>query len=171
MELKEAQEMVEGLMREHNLTEWTFFFDNAKKRVAATWSNKRISFSKHLTPLLSREEVRQSALHEIAHAMTPGHGHNKVWKRTAASIGYTGERLITIESILKKHAQRASSWRKRASLSADLPPLRLGSKLLLDGEIYVVEKVNRVNLVIALDEEPQKKFRMPQHIAAHCVIM
>jgi len=38
------------------------------------------------------ESVTMTILHEIAHALTPGDGHGKLWKKTAQSIGYSGAR-------------------------------------------------------------------------------
>ena len=38
------------------------------------------------------ESVRDTILHEIAHALTPGDGHGKLWKATALSIGCSGAR-------------------------------------------------------------------------------
>lgn len=32
-------------------------------------------------------KVKKALLHEIAHALTPGHGHNKVWRGVCGKIG------------------------------------------------------------------------------------
>jgi SNF2 family DNA or RNA helicase len=37
------------------------------------------------------DEVIETILHEIAHAITPGAGHKTIWKETAVSIGSNGE--------------------------------------------------------------------------------
>ena len=39
------------------------------------------------------EEVRDTILHEVAHALVgPGHGHDTVWKATAAQVGARPQR-------------------------------------------------------------------------------
>lgn len=38
------------------------------------------------------KKVAQVFGHEVAHALTPGHGHDAVWRRVAISLGDTGER-------------------------------------------------------------------------------
>jgi predicted SprT family Zn-dependent metalloprotease len=38
------------------------------------------------------ESVTETILHEIAHALTPGDGHGKLWKATALRIGCSGAR-------------------------------------------------------------------------------
>jgi len=38
------------------------------------------------------ESVTETILHEIAHALTPGDGHGKLWKATALRIGCSGKR-------------------------------------------------------------------------------
>jgi len=40
----------------------------------------------------NRHHFRNTVLHEIAHILTPGHGHDRVWKAMARRIGCNGER-------------------------------------------------------------------------------
>lgn len=64
-------------------------------------------------PLASRnewEEVRNTVLHEIAHARTPGHNHDATWKRECLAIGGDGKRCYrnteqggTVIAIPKKY--------------------------------------------------------------------
>ena len=49
-------------------------------------------------PLASRntwEVVKRTVLHEIAHARTAGHHHDKVWQRECLAIGGDGKRCYT----------------------------------------------------------------------------
>lgn len=85
---------------------WSFEWDNAKRRRGATHFNtKTITMSKHLTPIRTRAAVRNTILHEIAHALVgPSHGHDRVWRAKAISIGCNGERCTS------DTAQVAHNW-------------------------------------------------------------
>ena len=94
MELQEIQKLGEKLLIKHNLPNWYFKFDNAKRRYGLCAHSKRtISLSKHLSPLRKKEDIVNTILHEIAHALVgPRNGHNHIWKRKALEIGCDGNR-------------------------------------------------------------------------------
>lgn len=74
MNLLEAKKMAEEEMKKHGLLEWSFSFDNAIERFGSCrLTSKKISLSKKLIELNSIERVRNTLLHEIAHALAP-HG-------------------------------------------------------------------------------------------------
>jgi predicted SprT family Zn-dependent metalloprotease len=76
-------------MEKHGLAGWTFGFDNAKRRAGlCNYTHKHISLSIHFVAHNSDEQVRDTILHEIAHALA-GHeaGHGLVWMYAAARIG------------------------------------------------------------------------------------
>lgn len=85
------------LMERHDLTDWTLVFDNAKTRAGVCrFDTKRIGLSQPLTRLHSDAEVRDTILHEIAHALVgPDHNHDDVWVRKAREIGCSGERCVS----------------------------------------------------------------------------
>jgi predicted SprT family Zn-dependent metalloprotease len=72
--------------------QWTFFFDHAVRRVGACHHDtKRISLSRHYVDIADIDDVKQTLLHEVAHAMVgKRHNHSQQWLDTARSIGYTG---------------------------------------------------------------------------------
>ena len=95
MILKDAEILAKQLMQQHGLTEigWRFEFDNAKRRFGVcNYTAKIIGLSRSLVELNDEARVRNTILHEIAHALTPGHGHDRVWSRKAREIGSDGER-------------------------------------------------------------------------------
>lgn len=94
---KRAQELAKALMRLHRLSsEWSFAFDRSKTRFGkCNYRKKQISLSKHLVELNGEAEVRDTILHEIAHALLPrGAGHGPAWKSLALSIGCNGRRCF-----------------------------------------------------------------------------
>lgn len=90
MLLEHAESLAITLMIKHNIYQrgWKFKFDNAKKRFGVCrHRSKIISLSKHLVSLNEVNQVQDTILHEIAHALTPGHGHDWIWKQKAKEIG------------------------------------------------------------------------------------
>ena len=83
-----------GLMREHGLNTWKFKFDHSTRRAGCcNYHDKCISVSFDLARAASEEEIRDTLLHEIAHALVgKKHGHSAVWKEKAKAIGCSGER-------------------------------------------------------------------------------
>ena len=86
------------LYKKHGLyDDWTFELDNALQRFGCcNWRKKRITMSKALIELNTWERVKQTLLHEIAHALTPGHHHDKVWRAKAKELGHTGNRCYSL---------------------------------------------------------------------------
>jgi len=98
--------MAESLMLEHlEDREWSFGFDNGRRRAGlCSYTDKKITVSKYLSLVHSVDDVRQTILHEIAHALCgPKEGHSKKWLATAKRIGYRNE-TYTGEEIAKEYA-------------------------------------------------------------------
>jgi len=92
MDLHKAEKLAKELLREHN-PEYTFKWDNAKVRFGAChYKTKQISLSKHLTYMNNEDEVKDTILHEIAHSLTKGKNHNRVWRAKAVELGCCGAR-------------------------------------------------------------------------------
>ena len=94
MDVTGARELARGLMDEHGLHRWSLIFDSAKRRAGlCRYDTRTISLSRPLTALYSADEVRETVLHEIAHALAgPKAGHGPAWRRVAREIGATGQR-------------------------------------------------------------------------------
>jgi SprT protein len=93
----DARQLAEELMRLHRLLpKWSFTFDRSKARFGkCDYRKKQISLSKHLVELNDVDQVRETILHEIAHALAPrGAGHGPAWKALALSIGCNGGRCF-----------------------------------------------------------------------------
>ena len=91
-ELSQVRKWADALIRLHLDDSWSFAFDNASKRAGlCDYGKKRISVSRHLAARWDDDEVHQTLLHEVAHAMAgPAAGHGPAWKRIAAELGYVG---------------------------------------------------------------------------------
>ena len=123
MELRQANKLAIELMEQHGLLDkgWHFAFDRANKRFGSCqYYRKRITLSKPLTELNSVQEVRNTILHEIAHALTPGQNHNHIWRAKAQAIGCTGDRCYSSEKVTRpvlKYIAVCSSCKRQYRVS------------------------------------------------------
>ncbi|MFC4782859.1 SprT family zinc-dependent metalloprotease [Nocardioides sp. MAHUQ-72] len=94
MDLTEAARLGRELLDEHGLRGWTIVFDRAKRRAGVCRpGRKEIGLSAPLTALHPEAEVRDTILHEVAHALVGvRHGHDEVWRAMALRIGCSGQR-------------------------------------------------------------------------------
>jgi predicted SprT family Zn-dependent metalloprotease len=102
MNLFEAGHLARTLMNQHGLANWSFAFDHARRRFGrCDYTHRQITLSKPLTFLNPLDEVRDTILHEIAHALTPGAHHGPRWRAVCQKIGarpvrcYTDARVVS----------------------------------------------------------------------------
>jgi predicted SprT family Zn-dependent metalloprotease len=97
MNLQRAEFLATELMRQHGLWDqrWSFKFDRSLTRLGYCNYRKRvISLGQHATLANDEVAVRNTILHEIAHALCGyGEGHGSVWKAKCLEIGGNGQRL------------------------------------------------------------------------------
>src|SRR3954471_13189386 len=94
MDLDEAARLARSLLDEHGRGEWEVVLDRAKRRAGVCRpGRKEIGLSAPLTAIHPEAEVRDTILHEVAHALVgPRRGHDDVWRATALRIGCSGQR-------------------------------------------------------------------------------
>ena len=83
--------MAMRLMDAHGLTGWTFAFGEARRRLGhCHFQDRMIRISRTHALEGSEEQIRDTVLHEIAHAIAGYEaGHGPLWKVTARRIGAT----------------------------------------------------------------------------------
>lgn len=86
-------------MLRHGLDDWHFEFDSARRRFGSCrYSSRTITLSYHLAALNDESAVRNTVLHEIAHALAGERsGHGKRWRLKARQIGCDAERCYDRE--------------------------------------------------------------------------
>jgi predicted SprT family Zn-dependent metalloprotease len=112
MDLKAAQKLATELMQKYGLFErgWNFRFNGNARRAGVCKFGlnripKRIELSHHWARLHSDSEVKDTILHEIAHALVgPEAGHGPKWKREAIRIGAKPRRVFKDERLAKTPA-------------------------------------------------------------------
>jgi predicted SprT family Zn-dependent metalloprotease len=89
-----ARKLALELMARHGLIGWSFDLNRQKRTLGlCRYGTKTIELSIYLVDRNDPEVVRETILHEIAHALVgPGHGHDRVWKAKAIEIGARPER-------------------------------------------------------------------------------
>lgn len=86
----------------YHLNDLRFDFDFAKTRFGkCDFNTKKISLSKNFIPLNTDLEVRDTILHEIAHALCgPKVGHGKQWKEKMVELGANPRRCFSAEEVV-----------------------------------------------------------------------
>lgn len=101
MNTEDCKKLSINLLKKHKLSDWKFSLGNASKQFGVCkYKEKTITLSKKLVELNNEEQVVDTILHEIAHALCPKQHHNEVWRQTAISIGCNGQRTYSNEEVV-----------------------------------------------------------------------
>lgn len=121
----ERQQRIESIhtlalqtMCNHGLKTWHFKFDRSTRRAGCCdYDNKLISISFDLVRSAAEEDIRDTILHEIAHALVgKQHNHDAVWKAKAIEIGGSGKRTHRLEFVPPRYHVRCENhcWKHTA---------------------------------------------------------
>lgn len=105
MDLPTAGKLAHDLLAEHGLTRrgWTFAFNRARRQLGkCDYTKQRIELSSPFVARNDEAEVRDTILHEIAHALA-GHraGHGPKWRAMCEKLGARPKR--TCETATMPH--------------------------------------------------------------------
>jgi len=90
MDRKQAAQILRDEMNRHGLQDWSVRLNqNADSRFLGmcSYKDKCIILSAHHIDIHPDPDVINTIHHEIAHALTPGHGHDYVWADKAREVG------------------------------------------------------------------------------------
>ena len=79
----EVRKLALDLLALHNLHDWSFAFNGRKQAMGlCVYHRRTIELSVYFVKRNTYEEILDTILHEIAHALVgPGHAHDDVWER------------------------------------------------------------------------------------------
>jgi predicted SprT family Zn-dependent metalloprotease len=94
MNISEAISLSNQMLKEHmELRDWKTVTNNRKRAFGVcSYRKKEIELSNILIPVMTDEAIKDTIIHEIAHALTKGHGHDRVWQRKCLELGGDGQR-------------------------------------------------------------------------------
>lgn len=75
----------------HELKDWRVSLNRSKGNFGTCYyTYKEIQLSIFLIPVITDEAILDTINHEIAHALTPGHHHDNIWKQKFIELGGSG---------------------------------------------------------------------------------
>lgn len=117
MTFHDIPHLARHLMEKHGLLQqgWAFQWDNARRRAGrCNYHNKTITLSRHYAELNITErldDIIDTVLHEIAHALTPGHHHDKVWQLMCVQVGAKPERCYDRSAVTMPRGRLVATCR------------------------------------------------------------
>jgi predicted SprT family Zn-dependent metalloprotease len=111
-----------SLLEQHHLSGWSFQFDNGRKRAGCCqYATRVISLAYAFAQQAPEEELMDTILHEIAHALVGRvHNHDEVWRTKAQEIGCSGRRCHDLQFVppryivtCERHCWVATAERRR----------------------------------------------------------
>lgn len=114
MDINRAAKIANELMIKYEVDKLGYKFRFNKKKLSAgtcSYTEKTIQLSLPITQFAEEHDVVDTILHEIAHALTPGHGHDKVWKKKAIEIGCRGKRCFDEKTSTMNAANKIAKYK------------------------------------------------------------
>lgn len=100
---KESVEFTYTELARRGLHDWIVIVDDTVRAIGRCFSGSRkITLSRRYLYTASDEQIRDTILHEIAHALVGGeHGHDNIWKAKAVELGAKPERCAAVSTLHK----------------------------------------------------------------------
>lgn len=84
------------MLRDNGLRGWTVKVSRGRRTIGlCSYLDKTIYISKYHLDNDSYDDVRDTIIHEVAHALNPRDGHGAEWRKTSISLGGTGNQYHT----------------------------------------------------------------------------
>ncbi len=102
MDFQQAEQLARVLMHQHGVGDWAFGWNRRKRSLGlCRYQQRRIELSAHFVRENPEEPVRDTLLHEIAHALAGERaGHGPKWKAMCVRLGCKPERCDKGEAVM-----------------------------------------------------------------------
>lgn len=119
----QAYSLLRELFGEHGLEGWRISWSRAKK-TAGTCDHrmKVITISTYLLAQRDYADSMMTITHEVAHALTKGHGHDRVWQGQHRALGGNGKRCF-------QHFDEKAPWMGECPHGKKYPRYRAPKRL------------------------------------------
>ncbi len=89
MKITTLNKKARDLLRQHDLSRWRFALKTHTGSLlgGCNYNVPGIFINKFYAEHNDEEFVIDTLIHELAHALTPGHRHDKVWRKLALDLG------------------------------------------------------------------------------------
>ena len=118
MRKTDASTATRKLLNEHGLDHMEVVFNGRLTRAFGRYrrtmypERRWIELSSKLVEMNSEERVMRTIIHEVAHALTEGHGHDRVWKAKCLELGGDGiARYSTVDTNIPQVARSSKLYR------------------------------------------------------------
>lgn len=117
MNLYDAEGLANNLLNDAantypDLDGWRFKWNNRKRAYGVcSYRTRTIQLSKFLTALQDYDSVKDTVLHELAHALAGGHaGHGPAWKAWCLKLGANPQRCTEMPAEQRKEVARLAKY-------------------------------------------------------------
>lgn len=159
----------EAKCKQHGLIGWTFKVVSSTSKRNIGYCNrgkKVIAMQAHLFFAMTSSQVEETILHELAHALTPGEGHSKVWRAKAIELGdHHARATCNIHShpgfrpewkITSGHTRQESMFDSVAFTSKELPRSKAPSSPNFGGTVKRVAKPTKLAINIFTENKNEE---------------
>lgn len=99
---KQIEFVARFLMEEYNVGHLNLSFRKMTRTMGQfSIRKRRIQLSTYYIKIKSYRIMINTILHEIAHALTPAHGHDLIWKAKAIEVGALPQAITNDEHVLQ----------------------------------------------------------------------
>jgi predicted SprT family Zn-dependent metalloprotease len=123
MTINQALTLASKLMKNHpELKTWRVSTNNRKGSFGVCkHTSKIIELSSLLLPAMTDNAIKDTIIHEISHALTPGHHHDNIWKHKCIELGGNGQRCGGVDKYENGEEGRQIVMQKLAKYTLTCP--------------------------------------------------
>ena len=108
---REVNEFAQEQLQKWGLRRWRIVWGKAKKQLGlCVYDKELIRLSVVCLEAYGVEAMKNTVLHEIAHALAPGDGHGRIWRQWCEAVGADPSRLYDAGDAYKAIAKKHTKW-------------------------------------------------------------